>query len=129
MEGVESNVKSLFFTSFCAHERSCFIYEKCTTAVLRLLFLGLVKEIPKLLHSLATVLDVERKLYFSVDESLLLLSKSKINYFPSEYLKEGLLTGLTLSNYVKTCRVTPLVLQQFYFLISNTGSIGCNPCK
>ena len=94
------------------HDREDFSCRMCTNATMHLLHLDTLKILLKFFKLLTTVLGAENNLYSSVDDHLLLLTKSKIDYLTSQALNNGLSAEYIASDYVATSRVIPHIFNQ-----------------
>ena len=90
IESINHKVESLDFPELVTCNKEDFTCRMYTNIITYLLFLGISKGILKFLLSFTIVIGIDKDLHTSTDKHLLLLTKLKINYLPSQLLKDGL---------------------------------------
>ena len=105
MEGLNHKIGSLYLLIPTIHDKEHFSCGMCINTTMQIFLLGTLKILLKFFKILTTVLDKEKNLHSSVDEHLLLLMTSKIDYLTSKALNNGLPVEHIASDYMATSRV------------------------
>ena len=93
-----------------------------TNAAMHLLCLGMMKTLLKIFNLVTDVLCIEKNVCSSVEEHLLLLIKSKIDYLPPQALKDGLPVGYIASGHMAISRVIAYICKQCDHLTNKMSS-------